>query len=80
MAGLRLHAPDLSSRSLLDLRSLGKVGGEGGPVRRSFSEGGCYTRSVTAPSVGIVAKVNGWLFFVRFFHSHFQAGLSRRFH
>jgi len=40
----------------------------------------CYTRSVTAPSVGLVAKVNGWLFFVRLFHSLFQAGLSRRFH
>ncbi len=39
----------------------------------------CYTRSVTAPSVGLVAKVNGWLFFVRLFHSLFQAGLSRRF-
>jgi len=26
------------------------------PVRRSFSEGGCYTRSVTAPSVGLWPK------------------------
>ena len=28
-------------------------------VRRSLDEGGCCTRSVTAPSVGLVAKVNG---------------------
>jgi len=60
----------LSRHSLPDLRSLGEVGGEGG----------CYTRSVTAPSLGFVAKVNSWLFFVRLFHSLFQAGLSRRFH
>ena len=26
---------------------------------RSLGEGGCYTRSVTAPSVEFVAKVNG---------------------
>jgi len=54
----------LSCRSLPDLRSLGVGGGEGG----------CYTRSVTAPSVGFVAKVKGRLFVVRLFHSLFQAG------
>jgi hypothetical protein len=57
--------------------ALGELGGEvGGREAKEDARPG------TSPlkSVGIVAKVDGELFFVRLFHSHFQAGLSRRFH
>ena len=51
----------------------------GGPQPNNYTDDPCDTQRVTAPSVGLVAKVNGEWFSVRLFHSHFQASLSRRF-